>query len=370
MNKNKILDNYLEKEFDSKETLSKIHLKINKNSKVKILNSISILSVITILLGTTSVIYARRNWQKEYQEYLNRNIQTAIASSSWDKINGEIENLNMGYIYQDGIGIKIDSLLITDYTCQIDFDFKMTGEQKENKAFKFGFAIYDEQKNIYNVSERIKLTGSKTLKNYEKKLCQELNVKYNPKEYNMPKQFATGVSLNPISINDEKTTLRLELNAKENLPKSKKLYIRVFDVGYSLADFSDIDGTEFKIENAVDFPLSNSEWQFEIEIPEKFYDKTYMKLKLKENIENFNAENIILSETNLSMVIDSKYSLENIISGIKILDEDGKVYHIYKTVDGEKYKLIFNIENALNKKLYMDINIPEYNIDKDIELIK
>lgn len=266
-------------------------------------------------------------------------------------------------------GVKIDSLLINDYTCQMDVNFKILNDTKDYKAFEFGFAIYDEENNIYNISERLKLGAGKQL-NYKKKLCNELGIKYNSRKYNMPKQIATGMAQNPISITSENTIIRLELNAEEQLPKSKKLYIRIFDIGYTLADFTDIDGIEFKIENAEDFPLSESEWQFEIDIPERFYDKNYTKLTLKENIEDLKLESAILSDTNLALVIDTKYSLQNIIKGLSISDEIGNMYRIYKTVDGEKYKLIFNIDNELNRKLYLNLNIPEYNINNKVELMK
>ncbi len=55
----------------------------------------------------------------------------------------------------------------------------------------------------------------------------------------------------------------------------------IFDIGYSLADYTDVDGIEFKINNPEDFPLSDSEWQFEIDVPEKFYNKNYKELMLK-----------------------------------------------------------------------------------------
>ena len=72
----------------------------------------------------------------------------------------------------------------------------------------------------------------------------------------------------------------------------------------------------------------------------------------------------------MALVIDTKYSLQNIIKGLSISDEIGNMYRIYKTVDGEKYKLIFNIDNELNRKLYLNLNIPEYNINNKVELMK
>ena len=41
-----------------------------------------------------------------------------------------------------------------------------------------------------------------------------------------------------------------------------------------------------------------------------------------------------------------------------------------KTVDDKKYKFIFNIDNALDKQLYLNLNLPEYNINKKIPFIK
>ena len=369
MIKNKILNEYLDKQYDKDEIYNNIYHSIKIKSKKKTLNILSTLFVIIIIGISGGIIYAKRNWDKEYSKYLNRNIETSKSSANWDLINDNTENLEMDYIYQDGIGVKIDSLLITDYTCQIDINFKLSDNYINHKAFEFGFAIYDEQNNIYNVSERGKLGAGKLL-DYEKKLCQELGLKYNPREYNMPKQLATGVSQNPISITDDCTIIRLELSAKNQLPRSKNLYIRIFDVGYALADFRDIDGVEFKIENAEDFPLSDAEWQFEIEIPEKFYDNNYTELMLKNDLENFEIDNAILSKTNLAIIVNTNYSLRSLISGITVSDEMENIYNIYKTVDDKKYKFIFNIDNALDKQLYLNLNLPEYNVNKKIPFIK
>ena len=49
---------------------------------------------------------------------------------------------------------------------------------------------------------------------------------------------------------------------------------------------------------------------------------------------------------------------------------DINVYSIDKTVDDKKYKFIFNIDNALDKQLYLNLNLPEYNINKKIPFIK
>lgn len=368
--KNKIFDEYLENIYDKDTTYNLIYAKINNKhvSKKKILNIAAILFVVIVLGTGTLSIYASKNWENEYKEYQNRYITSAKATVNTEIESENMQNLNMDYIYHDGIGVKINSLLLTDYTCQIDIDFKVIDNDKKNcNAFEFGFAIYDENNNIYYIGERTKFGAGKFLY-YEKKLCKELGLKYNASRA-IPRHITNSISLTPISINEGNNIMRLELKSTSVLPKTKKLYVRIFDIGYALANFSHENNGGFKIIDSEDFVLSDSEWQFEIEIPEKFYDKTYIELKLAEDIENIELEKAILSETNLSININTKYSLTD-IHGISILDEYGNTYGIYNMSDTNGCKLIFNIENALDKKLYLNLNFPEHNINHKVELIK
>lgn len=374
MFKNKILNEYLDNEYDKDKIYNSIYSKIKNKSnlKRKLLNSVAIVFGITILTATTSSIYAKKNWEKEYDEYLNRYINCAKSRVNNETINGNVKNLDMDYVYIDEIGIKVNSLVITDYTCQMDISVKSKDENKKSfNAFEFGFAVYDEENNIYQVSERLKYNTGEFL-HYEKKLCKELGLKYNASR-GIPKKLTSGFALNPISVEDDNTIMRLELKSDEILPKTKKLYIRIFDMGYSLADISyiDEDNNNFKINDSVDFKISDSEWQFEIEIPEQFYNKTYEELKFAEDIEDFKLEEAILSNTNLSIMIDTKYSAHYILEGVKISDEDENIYNIYKMSNNDKIKLIFNVgKNITDKRIYLNIDIPEYNIYKKIELIK
>lgn len=103
MIKNKILDEYLQKEYNKNDIYNNIYSKIINNSKKRILNIVATLFLVIMIGTSASVIYANRNWNKEYEEYLNRNIETAKASVNWDIISEDIENLDMEYVYQDGI---------------------------------------------------------------------------------------------------------------------------------------------------------------------------------------------------------------------------------------------------------------------------
>lgn len=371
MPKNKIFDEYLENKYNKIETYNSIYTKIREKYKFKkrITNLVASLFIVAILATSASSIYAKKNWEKEYKEYLSRQINSAKVIASTENQNDNAENLNMDYIYHDEVGIKINSLVMRDYTCQIDIDFKIKDEYKDKyKAFEFGYAVYDENNNIYCVEERSTFNAGKFL-HYEKKLCEELKIKYNPSR-SIPKKITPGERLNPISVADGNNIMRLELIAKQKIPESKKLYIRIFNIGYTLADFSYTGNTGLEIKDAEDFELSDSEWQFEIEIPDRFYNKNYAELSLSENIEGVDIEKITLSsDGNLSITMNTKYSVEDIVSGSNISDEYGNIYTIFNVYDPNSIDLIFDIgENNLDKKLYFNLKIPKYNIDKKIEL--
>lgn len=56
----------------------------------------------------------------------------------------------MDSIAQDGIGIKIDSLLLTDDYVDANITFKFDENVNvDSDKFSLGCAIYDENKNIY-----------------------------------------------------------------------------------------------------------------------------------------------------------------------------------------------------------------------------
>lgn len=370
MQKNNIINEYWENLYSKEKNYNSIKSKIKNqiNIKRKIINTAAILLIVITLGTTSSIIYAKKNWNEEYEEYLNRYIASAKSSVSLETVNENAENLNMDYIYNDGIGVKINSLLITDYTCKIDVDFKFSDEyfNNEYEAFEFGYAIYDDNNNIYEVYERNKYNAGQFLQ-YEKKLCRELGIKYNTKK---AISLAKGGSLNTISMEPGNTIMRLGLRATNKFPRSKKLYIRIFDIGYALVNYSPVNETEVKIESSEDFQLSNSEWQFEIEIPDKFYDKTYTELELAKEINGIEIEKATLSDTELVLIINSNYSMIEILKGIYISDDSGNIYTLSGMSDNNELKLIYNIgNNTLDKKLFLNLDIPKYNINEKVELV-
>ena len=69
------------------------------------------------------------------------------------------------------------------------------------------------------------------------------------------------------------------------------------------------------------------EWNFEIDVSEKFYNRTIDKYNLKENVENFKLENIIVTDTQAIVTYSS-----NDIGRVKgIVDSNGNVYSMYSS---------------------------------------
>lgn len=373
MPKNKIFNKYLENEYNKDTIYNKIHLKIESRNifKKKFVNSLVSIFVIVLFVTTGSAIYAKKNWDKEYNEYINRQINATKATINTE-VHDNVQNLSMDYVFKDNLGIKVNSLSLTEYNCQLDIDFKVPEKYKNNfKAFEFGFAIYDNENNIYVVDERTKFGAGEFLY-YEKKLCKELGLKYDSKK-GLPRNLTTGIKLNPLLIADENYVMRLELNSKQSLPKTNKLYIRIFDVGYTLSEQFIKENSEIEINNAEDFVLSNSEWQFEIEIPDKFYNRNYTDLKFSENIEGIHVNSIKLSsEGNLIINLRTNYSVSDIVAYTYISDEDGNIYTLSNIYDSSQMELLFkiNAEDVTNKKLYFNIKSETCNIDKTTQLIK
>ncbi len=370
MYKNKILNEYL----DEKNSIySDIYSQIvRKNStKKRLLSLVATLFIVVVLGTTTSSIYAKKNWDEEYKKYQERYINCANATIDVEEGKFNTKNLDMEYIYHDGFGIKLDSIFFTEHNCLIDVDIYKEEERRDCNAFEFSYAIYDEDNNIYAVDERFTFGATGSM-HYKKKLCRELGLKYSSNS-GIPKEIVNQRGLNPILVEDERNIMRLDLRSAIGFPKSKRIYIRIFDLGYALVNQVENDNN-LEIIDAENISLSNSEWQFEIDIPEEFYYRTYTNLIPSDNIEGVDVIDAILSsESALLISINTEYFLMDIARGITILDEDGNSYTLSNLNDSDKsnIQMLFNLEkNVLNKKIYLNVDIPEHDINRKIELIK
>lgn len=385
MQNNKILKEFLEHEYNQDANYKAIVAKTERklNMKKKILNVAAVVLVIITVGIITPTVYAKIAWNIEFKEYQKRE-----KVSGWGTVNEAIkdgyeENINMEYIYKDGIGIKIDSLMLTDDYFKMQVNMKFDENAKINtETFSYGVAIYDESNNVYAIAERVHWGTNEKASTYFKKFYKETGIKYNKKNV-FANELATSCSKGIVSAIPGNIITDIEMSSYKGFPKSKKIYVRIFDIGYSMYE-RDIENK--KIKNGEDFPLTDVEWNIEIDVPEKFYEREITELKLFENIEDIRLTKAEISETGLVINADITGLVELIMSGkdmnvqefnnlkdntIFVSDENGEKYLPLDmgTISESEMFMKFDLgKKDLTKKLYLNININEQSYK--IELVK
>ena len=154
------LENMYNKDSNYKQILSKEKGVVNM--KRKILN-IAAIFIVVILAGLISTqIYAKIKWNIEFKEYKNLPSTETKGTLKEIKEDGYAEVLDMDYLTQDGVGIKLNSILLTDDCLDIDVTFKFDENlEVDSQMFSAGFAIFDENKNIYSIHSRMHIGEEK-----------------------------------------------------------------------------------------------------------------------------------------------------------------------------------------------------------------
>lgn len=368
------------------DSINTAFIEKKKNRKVlknlKPVNIIAVLLIIVLLVVTTPNIYADIKWNIEYKEFENRKVEYGSATVKDAVDMGYKENIEMEYIYHDNIGIKLSSLMITDDYFSMDIDFKINKDIDINtETFNYGFAVYDENKNVYGVYEPFDFTSNKE-SNYWKKLYKQENIEYNKKDVFAVELSDSKQGANVIKSIDKNLVTKCSMTSVEGFPKSKKLYIRIFDLNYTMYY---LDENKNQITQSEKFQISDSEWCLEVQVPEKFYQRETINLSLSQNVDGFQLTKLVVTDTGTTIVakmdgfidiimngkdITSEEFEKNINETINISNEEGKVYSLYRdnfgTYKEGKFKANFEInKNDLNKKLYLNLKIngKQYKIE-------
>ena len=265
---------------------------------------------------------------------------------------------------QDGIGIKINSILLTDDCLDFDITFKFNEEiNVDSKNFSFGYAVYDENKNIYNIQPRL---FSKNKENNKISfIYKELGLNYDTKSATA-QQFSDIATQQITGVSEANRTIdfNLTLRAKDKFPQSKTIYIKIFDLGYTMSDIEN-ENNELTIKNSEDFNLSKAKWNLEIEVPKKFYERNTTELTTKNNIPGIDIENILISETGMTIKFKSKEYDKIVKSGIdmeaenfqkqiseilSITDKEGNTYKVSNSgTTQEKYEYKLSIDAGIKR---------------------
>ena len=150
--------------------------KLGKKILMLFLAIIAILLVIFILFK----VYIYIDMEARFKEFEKRQAVETKGTLSYvdDENYAKVEN--MDYITQDGIGVKIDSISVNDDLFTANVSFKLN-KDFDYRNLGFSFAIYDEDKNIYEIYSRMHM-GEKTMYDYNSIFMQkELGI-YNKKD--------------------------------------------------------------------------------------------------------------------------------------------------------------------------------------------
>lgn len=388
------LKNIFTEEKEIPEQFSKMIQKVmtgEKKTKNKILhnkwlNIAAVLLVIVLLGVATPNIYAQIKWNIEYKEFENRPVEYGSASIKQAMEDGYEKNIEMEYVYHDNIGIRLDALMITDDFYSMNVDFVFPKEMAINTdTFTYGYAVYDEDKNVYGVYEG-GLAQLGTIPQYWKKLYQEENISYNPKDVFPSRPLAdelTGAMV--VTSKEGNIIAKTTMKTPREFPKSKKLYVRIFNIGYTMFEYNE-ENPELSLSEQ--FKLTDAEWKLEVEVPNSFYQRESILLKLAEDVEGFELKKLNITETGTSIIFKMDGFMDLIMSGmgmskeefeqkmdhaIYMTDETGKRYSYLNNSNGtyfdNTYKAKFDItKNDFTKKFYLHFTIN--GIEHKVELIQ
>ena len=381
MLESKLLKNYLNEKYSKENNYYEILQKVKGSGnmkKRKILNIAAILIIVIMLGALTPSIYAKIQWNIEYQEYENRPINYGSATIN-EAIQEYEKNIQMDYIYKNDIGIKIDSLILTNDYFKINVNFKLPEDIELNtQTFRYGFAVYDENGNIYGIQERMLFKDEKVP--YWEKLYKELGTNYDKKDV-FAVQLKDSSGMGVITSQKGNIIAYTQMTSNKGFPKSKKLYIRIFDIGYDLMELNE---EKTQMLSAQNVNITNDEWIIELNIPEEFYTRQSINLKLANEVEGLKISKAELTKTALVMKVEQEGLRKAVMDGrnlseeeftdkinkaIHIEDEQGNTYNytnLSTTENPEEIQLKFSLsQKDISKKLYLcvKINGKDYKVE-------
>lgn len=395
---NKEFKEYMEMENNIDFNYQKIKERTVKKYSFKNLFNVAAIVLIIMLVGVgTNKLYAKRQWDIAFENFQNREREFTTVGTKESSENGYTEYIDMDYVYQNDIGVKLDSIFITDDQFEVNLNFKFPEDMKlDSRKFQYGYLIYDENNNIYGFYTRHDYTSKIYVSedygyDYLKFLFKELGINYNIKDGIDSLRHNNFSTQGPISTNDGNIISKVSMESSTGFPKSKKIYIRLFNLGFTMTD-SEIKDGEYNLVELEDFRLSkNAEWIFEIEVPERMYNRETINLKLVENIPDLKIDKLTVTESKLlikaTMNKDDEMEQKDKIKWndinlwdeylnkkVYITDSEGNIYnHLPASMINTKNKFYFEYSFDINKNMIKDkkfyLNIRDNGILYTKELI-
>ncbi len=328
------------KEMNLSENNVKVKLhRVRKKLKTRLIKrgiGIKIVSIILVLFVVTGVVFAKEIVQFVKHIFINTSdgVESAIE-------NGYIQEVNMDYIQNNNVDIKVDYILMDDFNLNIMFNIDLK-EIKELSLIELNnVAITDENGNIL-------LTEFKD-KNKYLEFCKKNKIE------NTNNYIALGYyNYSSLTYDYQNSTyLYSYIVRSENFPKSKKLHI-AFD---EIVLFSG-NTINKKILDSI-----SGNFELDIDLDEKMYNRKTLVYNLEYcNDNNLKLLNATVSETGLKIKCqtiwgDPIYSNEDspeeierkkrefydrppsindsLIKNEYVLNEDGKIFYPTHSSEGD-----------------------------------
>ncbi len=215
--------------------------------------------------------------------------------------NGYIQNVDMDYMYFNNIGIKVNYIVMSDYNLDILFDLKFSGELLENVShIELGnLLIYDENNNLLFCGYNEKLA---------KKFFDSNNIKYQGSV--LDKSYESGYMCEPIETSPLHIKYKYAIRSVKGFPNSKKLYISFDSVSINNNSQANEKG----------------KWAFELNLPEKFYNRISKEYVLCEPNDFIKLKQATVTDT-LMQITYIVLNKKAFFMDYYITDSNGKRYN-------------------------------------------
>ncbi len=273
-----LIENTIQKQIYEPEEFEKAILTAFETKKHTIIHSNIIIKFISLISAfiaiTAGVVFA-----KDISKWINNIFKPETTSKGIIQMaeDGYIQNTDMNFIEDNGISIKIDSILMDDYNLDIVFEVKTKENIEPIYNIEISDLIISDENNniIYCSYDRVDL--------YED-FCKKHNIEFSNK--NMHNNYTNeGYQTEVIERTDNSVKFLYKLYST-GYPKSKKL---IFD----FKNINIISNVENITNNRVSQNLKGK-WNIEVDLPEAFYNRKNLIYSVKDKSDK--KRNVILKE--------------------------------------------------------------------------
>lgn len=300
--------NLLEKFKNFRKTVQRQSMRILQSATVLI----CIFGITYFVHATSFLDYLMNIFNLSDINFENKGIEDAIE-------NGELQNINMDYIKQNGVGIKISYVLMNDLSLYIVFDIETD------------FSLYE--KDVNNVT-----FGDITIKNEN----EEIFNKYK----------STVFKGNKAVVQDEHHMKNVFFIIAKEIPKCEELNIYANKIKFYKKGEKNLNLNEFNEEFNLEYNI-----KLDNNVNNKI-DMSYNIVEKKIQNNNIKIRKAICDETGLNLLIEANDIDFKVIEKGILKKDEASIYYIENLEQGKKLFVVNMYEEKDKQKINIEI---EYN---------